>query len=634
MADDLDNTESAPGGDMLAAQIAMTGSASTEARDYLRKQSRIADLTIDTLQKKDEFELSHLRFRRFSDYARFALEVAGFLVVLLVVCGLGSMVWNASRDRGLVVDAFSVPPDLAQTGMTGSVVANRLIDKLGQLQAASFAVVQGGETYRRDASGGARVEIPNTGISLDELQRYLRDWLGHETHATGEVVHTVKGWSLTVRFGDQPGATLDGTDLQALIGQGAERLMAQALPYRYAEYLARHGRFAEALALLPSIASRGSAVERGRAYSAWATVYFFQGDMRRTVQKAQQGLDADPNNPTLYGYLSAGGSNLGHDETGWSASAGVHSHMRGEVVDSLDPSVAAVLPVLFTTYGAELVGDYTTALTGWSRLSGMDTTAYEPTSQASDFAAIHDLTRARRIATSIPANDRSGKPNYNVPLERMILAYFSGDWTGAVRAGADTEAVLKTQPAIQWESVVFVWPLWAESMARSGDIAGAEALIAKTPIDCDDCVRKRGRIAMLKRDWTGAAHWFAMVSARSPHIPLADTDWGAMLLRKGDLAGAIAKFEIANKKGTHFSDPLEMWGEALIAKNRSDLAFAKFEEANKYAPNWGRLHLKWGEALWWSGRRDDAKKQFALAQTLDLVAPEKVELARMETAHG
>ncbi|MEI9931831.1 MAG: hypothetical protein WDM89_15160 [Rhizomicrobium sp.] len=69
-------------------------------------------------------------------------------------------------------------------------------------------------------------------------------------------------------------------------------------------------------------------------------------------------------------------------------------------------------------------------------------------------------------------------------------------------------------------------------------------------------------------------------------------------------------------------------GEALIAKNRSDLALAKFEDANRYAPNWGRLHLKWGEALVWSGRSDDAKKQFALARTLDLMASEKVELAR------
>ena len=617
MADEPDDMSSAASGDPLAAQIALAQEAGSEAREYLRKQSRIADLTIDTLQKKDEFELSHLRFRRFSDFARFALEVAGFLVVLLVVCGLASMVWSASRERGLVVDAFSVPQDLAQTGMTGSVVANRLIDKLGKLQAASFAVVQGGETYRRDAGGGARVEIPDTGISLDELQRYLRDWLGRETHATGDVVRTAKGWSLTVRYGDEPGVTLDGADLDALIGQGAERLMAQALPYRYVEYLSRHGRFAEALALLPAIAPRGSAVERGRAYSTWATVYFYQGDMARAAQKAQQGLDADPDNPTLYGYLAAGASNLGHDETGWSAAAGVPSHMRGEAVDSLDPAVAAVLPILFGAYRAELAGDYDAALAVWSRLSGMDTTAYDPGSQASDTAALHDLARARRIAAAIAANGRDGKPNYAVPLERMILAYGSGDWAGAARAGAAADAILKPQSTLHWERAVFVWPLWAESMARGGDVAGAEALIAKAPLDCDDCVRKRGRIAALKHDWPAAARWFALVSARSPNIPFADTDWGQMLMTQGDLDGAIAKFETAHAKGPHFADPLEMWGEALIARNRSDLALAKFEEAAKYAPNWKRLHRKWGEALTYAGRKDEAAKQFVLARSLD-----------------
>ena len=631
MTDDSDDISSTASGDPLASQIALGSATGAEAREYLRKQSRIADLTIDTLQKKDEFELSHLRFRRFSDFARFALEVAGFLVVLLAVCGLASMVWNAGRERGLVVDAFSVPPELAQTGMTGSVVANRLIDKLGRLQAASFSVVQGGETYRRDAGGGARVEIPDTGISLDELQRYLRDWLGRETHAAGEVVRTAKGWSLTVRYGDEPGVTLDGADLDALIGQGAERLMAQALPYRYAEYLSRHGRFAEALALLPSIAPHGGAVERGRAYSTWATVYFYRGDMPRAVQKAQQGLDADPNNPTLYGYLSVAASNLGHDETGWSADAGVLSHMHGEVVDSLDPAVAAVLPILFGTYRAEEAGDYDAALAGWARLSGMDTTAYDPSAQASDTAALHDLARARRIAAAIAAKDRGGKPNYQVPLERMILAYDAGDWAGA---GADTDAILKTQPTLFWERAVYVWPLWAEATARGGDVAGGEALIAKTPADCDDCVRKRGRIAALKHDWADAARRFAAVSARSPHIPFADTDWGAMLMAKGDLDGAIAQFETAHKRGPRFADPLEMWGEALIAKNRSDLALAKFAEADKYAPNWGRLHLKWGEALMWSGKKDEARKQLDIASQRDLAPAEKLEIMRMKAGHG
>jgi tetratricopeptide (TPR) repeat protein len=142
----------------------------------------------------------------------------------------------------------------------------------------------------------------------------------------------------------------------------------------------------------------------------------------------------------------------------------------------------------------------------------------------------------------------------------------------------------------------------------------------------------RGNIAALNHDWNGAAHWFAMVSSRTPSIPFADSDWGAVLMSKGDLDGAIAKFKTANEKGPHFADPLEMWGEALIAKNRSDLALAKLEEADKYAPNWGRLHLKWGEALLWSGDKAGAATQFAAASRLGLANSEKSELARIRMA--
>src|ERR1700691_6081847 len=115
------------------AAWAVLGAASREKADlFLDRQSALSHLQMENLHLENErlhahhlFEVSHLRFRRFSDYARVALEAAGFLVVLLVVCGLGTMVWSASQDRDLVVDAFSVPPDVAQSGMTGSVLAGR-----------------------------------------------------------------------------------------------------------------------------------------------------------------------------------------------------------------------------------------------------------------------------------------------------------------------------------------------------------------------------------------------------------------------------------------------------------------------------------------------------------------------------
>ena len=172
------------------------------------------------------------------------------------------------------------------------------------------------------------------------------------------------------------------------------------------------------------------------------------------------------------------------------------------------------------------------------------------------------------------------------------------------------------------------WPYVATAMAMTGDAKGAHALIDKTPPDCYTCVRNRANIDAIKKNWNGAAYWFARAVAEAPSIPIGYEEWGRMLLAKGDIAGAIAKLSLAHDKGPHFANPLEYWGEALMLQKHSDAALAKFEEAARDAPNWGRLHLKWGEALLYTGDRDEAKKQFAIAATLDLSPAEATELAR------
>jgi tetratricopeptide (TPR) repeat protein len=171
-----------------------------------------------------------------------------------------------------------------------------------------------------------------------------------------------------------------------------------------------------------------------------------------------------------------------------------------------------------------------------------------------------------------------------------------------------------------------VMPFLAYAYAVQGKFDAADDIFKSLPLDCDLCLRYRGKVEALRKNWSEAVRWFAVVAARSPSIPFADTDWGEMLLKKGDYDGAIAKFESARAKGPHFADPLEMWGEALMEESRSDLALAKFEEANKYAPNWGRLHLEWGKALFWSGDKAGAQRQFAIAAHLDLSAADKAAL--------
>ncbi|HTT83233.1 MAG TPA: hypothetical protein VMF67_07115 [Rhizomicrobium sp.] len=632
MADEIEGVGGGGGNiDSLGRSFALSGASREKADRLVDAHTELIAMQKAQMREEEPYNLSHLKFRRFSDHAKSALEIAVGLVILLVVCGLCAMVWNAAHDRDLVVEAFSVPPDMAGTGLTGTVLAARVLDRFGEMQEETFSIVQGAGSYRGDTVEPVRVEIPETGISIGEIDHYLRMWLGSETHVTGDVVRTSRGLALTVRYGAQPGATFAGTnaDLDRLVQSGAEHVFAAARPLRYIDYLALRQRFAEAEAMLPALAMRGDDHARSLAYASWASLLLSKGDMYGERNKAQIAVRLDPDNASALALLAGAENNLEHEEGAFDNLNATIRHAERNPRDFLDPETRDTMPVFWALFRDEEAGDFSgaiAAITG-AAAKGLP---YHANNHVLDSALDHDPAQARRVIAFIPES-RNGKPNFDLPLAQMFISADEKDWTEAARQGARADAMMKQAGDRDWEDRRDVWPLWAESMAHAGNIAGAEALIAQTPADCDDCVRKRGRIAALAGDWIGAAHWFAIVSARSPSIPFADTDWGQMLLARGDFDAAIAKFSSAHAKGPHFADPLELWGEALIAKNRSDLALAKFAEANKYAPAWGRLHLKWGEALLYAGRRDAARAQFEAATNLTPVETSEraADLARL-----
>ncbi|MEJ0043094.1 MAG: hypothetical protein WDM81_13190 [Rhizomicrobium sp.] len=50
---------------------------------------------------------------------KLAFEFVVALIVVAIGTALAAAVWNAAHDNGLVIEAFSVPPDLANRGLTG-----------------------------------------------------------------------------------------------------------------------------------------------------------------------------------------------------------------------------------------------------------------------------------------------------------------------------------------------------------------------------------------------------------------------------------------------------------------------------------------------------------------------------------
>ena len=143
---------------------------------------------------------------------------------------------------------------------------------------------------------------------------------------------------------------------------------------------------------------------------------------------------------------------------------------------------------------------------------------------------------------------------------------------------------------------VWIRPLAALAQARSGDIAGAQTLIATTPLDCYLCVRVRGLIAAEAKDWPTAERWFAEAARQGPSLPFAYTEWGEMRLAKGDLPGAIAVFEIAHRDGPQFADPLKGWGDALARQGQWGEALGKYDLALAAGPAWQALRQARDEA--------------------------------------
>ncbi|HEY1837109.1 MAG TPA: hypothetical protein VGG36_05605 [Rhizomicrobium sp.] len=637
MSDGSDERAGRGGNNVNALLAATLGTVSDNPRvdALLDREIVLTDLQIDNLRKEDEFEVSHLRWRRFNDQMRGAMQIMLVLVGALIVVGIAAALWNASRADGLVVDAFSVPPQFATAGVGGDVVAGDVTAKIATIRdLASMHSLKQAKDVQANRNEDVKVEIPDTGVSVAQAWRYLKSWLGHERHVSGNLRQLPNGpIALTVTLDGDDAIVREGaaSDLDKLEQQAAEQVFSAVDPINYVLYLFDTGRGAEAYAAAARNAQTAkSASDMSDAYSVWAELTAMTtNDAALVLARGNISEAVDPKTAIAHLAIMRFSLVLGHDEEVL-RQANLLPNFREDDDPSLERGrgFAAVQAEANLNRDREL-GDYTAAAATACDYCTVSMLAFHHAEYA---AQAHDVAQSRvLIARATAAGGAAPTVEYSARYASDAAAQ---DWSAALADAKAFRAAIVLHHSgfaslvrlpLYFEKA-HVEPQIALSLAHLGDVAGARAAIATTSPTCYDCLRTRGSIEALAKNRSGAAQWFAQAVRHAPSIPFAYADWGAMLLAKGDVDGAMAKFQTANEKGPHFADPLEMWGEALVAKNRSDLALAKFEEANKYAPNWGRLHLKWGEALYWSGDKVGAKKQFALASGLDLTPAEKAEL--------
>jgi tetratricopeptide (TPR) repeat protein len=577
-------------------------------------------------------QVAQSRLQRLREYIAVLRDFAAAGLVALLLFGIVGVLWSASRAEGLVVEPFSVPPAMAQRGLDGPAVASLFLDKLSALQAGTQSG-RAPSSYGQNWGDDLAVEIADTGVSMGDIWRSLRRWLGHESRMTGGVVFEDGKVSIVVRNGAEAIEAVTGPEdqLDALLQGAAERVYRQTQPYRYTVYIGRKAAglpegpertalVQERRAILERLTSSPSKVERAWAYNGLAVLE--TTTPRQSLPYFEAGLEAVPEHPYLLGNLSAAYTFLGHDQQAYDALLKATAATRKRPAYMNPQVMAADLPANDAAE-ASSTGDYLTASRGYAAAADVpvnNTGTDFSLSLAEVLAVGHDPAAARRRlvragyrddVAAMQAQAETGALGY--PWARIALE--EERWAEAVRQLelADAVALRLLYPRAAIGRITLLWPDLAWARARSGDLAGARALIERTPKDCYLCVTVRGRIAALEGKPREADRWFAEAVRQAPRLPFAYSAWGEARAARGEYEPAIALFRQAQTFGPRWADPLKYEADVWVARGQPARALARYRKAEEFAPRWRALHQAWGDALARQGKRAEAEAQWKLA---------------------
>jgi tetratricopeptide (TPR) repeat protein len=586
-------------GQGLAATLAMDQAradplVARKAAEFLERQSRLLEMQTAHATAEHPLRMSHLRnqsregrLRRIGQRFRIGLQVFTALIFTAIGLGLAVMIYDAFNSRAVIVQSFDAPPALAARGLTGKVVAGGVLDALTRLQAATRSSV-----IKRNLSNAwtsdIKVAVPETGVSIEDVDRLLKARFGHDIHIDGDLIQTeTGGLALSVRGdGVLPRTFVGGAgDLVKLTTQGAEYIYGQSQPGLYATYLYNAGRYAEAAAFARSAFPIARGEDRAEVLNAWAnSLTATGGSAREGLTLYSEAVKIKPDFWNARSNIINSQLVLQDEEGAWRSGEAMRRAAGGR-------------PGRAPEFNYENSDFITWNLLAWRAATIADSEAHagigsNATSNSPAIADIdarlHDPVDAEWRLETTQADPNDPTIAAMAHFVRGRLAAEAGD---AQKAAAEMEAfgVAFTNPVVSTNYAGYnCWIAPAEEAAGHPDKADAALTAGGRYVDC---YRFRGDILDHRGDWARAQKAYASSVAIAPDLPAGYYSWGAALARHGELAGAGAKLAAAHLRGPHWADPLKAWGDVLARQGRWKDALANYDAALKDAPAWTDLHV-------------------------------------------
>ncbi len=584
----------------LAAEAAKSDpELAKKASAYFDSQRHLVDVQTEHLHEQRAVNLSLLKLKRSRERLKYGLQL--FVILVATVIGIGALllIRNAIEAHGVVIEAFQVPPDLAQRGLTGEVVAKEVLDQLADLAAeTSIRSARPANSYSSSWGHDLKVEIPETGVSFGELSRYLHEALGHESHISGEIRETATDITVTARAGEEPARSFSGRteEVDQLIRKAAEAIYEQTQPFRYSNYLQFHGRDDERLVIIKRLMSGPDPVDRAWAHMNMGGHFLGTEDLKEAAAEERASLAALPGFLRGMEGLVMPEYHLGHDVAAVEMASQCATAGPGSKA-TVAPAWQHFLVESCSAVKSRLEGDYPEAVRVMSSLSEQDRARNNnnPDRLLDGLLCTHDLDAVlnddwvSQLSATYPASEAFFDNVHDFELARVALERGSPTAVQTLTKVAGYDDRLAT-PASR-DYMLRVHGLWlALAKARFGDLPGGQALIAETPTDCRMCVDFRGRIAAMAGNTAEAEKWFAEAISMAPKLPQVYTDRGQVRLDRGELSGALTDAKQGATLSPHDGDAWKLWGDVLAKQGHGKEALTKYDEALKYAPHWKQLH--------------------------------------------
>lgn len=612
------------GPETVASEAAVLEAAALAGRRGERAQNRAADL-IEEQIRLARLQRAHLKTQHLRDGFLLAFDLALAVGGVVLVCIIVALFWDAWSSRSVILEPFDAPATLAAQGYSGKVIAAQLRNDLRTFQ-DDTRTSQEKRAVSDAWSNRIELQIPEAGISIDEIQSLLHRWLSADEHIRGSIATDPKGFALAIEGDRIPPQEFRGppTGLRSLISRAAEYVYASGEPYLFCVYLLNRGRFDEAVSLARNAFPTAPKADKPLLLNVWANALSALGRYSEALGKTQEAVRLKPDFWMGYDGMMGMEQSLGHEE----AVARIGRDMERRA--GRGRWLAADVPSAYwenldfqrndwPAFHSEVAGDMAAS-------AGHGTEAGEAAPvDAWALAQMHDWRGAELELETAPGFEQDKTVMAQNAFDRAVIALDRGDNARALKQMQAVNAIVSKNTDVASTIVppTACWLGLAEGL--TGDVAKASADFKRGGTFVD-CYRFKADVADRAGRFDEAQKLYAAAAALTPSLPSPYESWGEALLRRRLNDRAIAKFAAAHARGPHWADPLEHWAEALAAKRAFGEAAKKYDDAAQYAPQWGALYIHWGRALDAQGDHAAALEKFRRAWALDLTAAQRASI--------